>query len=145
VIFVGVDDPGNCARRTITEELPRSLADMRSDGNIVPCPSMVVEKRRSKGCEVTVVIVHPSQNPPARCRGRVGVRVGPRRAVSTAEEERQLIERRHSGLRPFDIDPVPAATPADLDLDLFQRVYVPRAVDPEIGARNDRGIQEQRA
>jgi ATP-dependent DNA helicase RecG len=145
VIFGGVDDPGNCARRTITEELPRSLADMRSDGNIVPCPSMVVEERRSKGCEVTVVIVHPSQNPPARCRGRVGVRVGPRRAVSTAEEERQLIERRHSGLRPFDIDPVPAATPADSDLDLFQRVYVPRAVDPEIGARNDRGIQEQRA
>jgi len=145
VIFVGVDDRGNCVGRPITDDLLRSLADMRSDGNLVPFPTMVVEKRRLKGCELAVVMVYPSQDPPVRCRGRVWVRIGSRRAVASAEEERRLIERRRSRQQPFDLQPVGGATMDDLDLDLFRRVYLPAAVDPEIVTRNDREIEEQLA
>jgi len=36
VIFVGVKDNGECAHFQITDERLRTLADMRSDGNILP-------------------------------------------------------------------------------------------------------------
>jgi ATP-dependent DNA helicase RecG len=78
VIFVGVRDNGECANLTVSDELLRSLADMRGDGNILPFPTMIVQKRTLDGCELAVVIVYPSGDPPVRCRGRVWVRIGPR-------------------------------------------------------------------
>ncbi|MCL6507532.1 MAG: ATP-binding protein [Bryobacteraceae bacterium] len=50
VIFVGVHDHGDCANLTISDPLLRTLADMRSDGNILPFPTMTVEKRTLGGC-----------------------------------------------------------------------------------------------
>lgn len=145
VIFVGVRDDGSCAGLPITDELLRELADLRSDGNIVPFPAMEVQRRRLRGCDVAVVIVHPSLAPPVRCRGRVWVRVGPRRAVATAEEERRLVERRRARDLPFDINPVVTARTDDLDLDLFRREYLPAAVAPEILSQNERDVEQQLA
>jgi len=45
VIFIGANDNGTCANLPITDELLRTLADMRSDGNITPFPTMTVQKR----------------------------------------------------------------------------------------------------
>jgi hypothetical protein len=41
----------------VTDELLRTLADMRSDGNIVPIPSMTVQKKVLNRCEMAVVTV----------------------------------------------------------------------------------------
>jgi ATP-dependent DNA helicase RecG len=94
VVFVGANDNGTCSNLPITDDLLRTLADMRSDGNITPFPTLKVQKKILKGCELAVVIVEPSDAPPVRFQGRVWIRVGPRRAVATEEEERRLIEKR---------------------------------------------------
>lgn len=105
-MIVGLRDDGTCARLPITDTLLRNLADMRSDGNILPFPLMTVQKRVVAGCEVAAVIVAPSSAPPVRLRGRVFIRVGPRRGVATQEEERRLSERSRARNLPFDLQPV---------------------------------------
>src|SRR3990170_5843926 len=50
VVFVGVNDDGGCAHLSITDELLRTLADMRSNGNIHPFPTITVQKRTLSGC-----------------------------------------------------------------------------------------------
>ena len=75
---------------------------MRSDGNLLPIPTMTVQKRILCGGELAVITVEPCDAPPMRFRGRVWVRVGPRRAVASVEEERRLAEKRRAGDLPFD-------------------------------------------
>jgi ATP-dependent DNA helicase RecG len=145
VIFVGVHDNGSCTGLPITDQLLLTLADMRSDGNIVPFPSLNVQKRVINGCELAAVIVQPSEAPPVRFQGRVWIRVGPRRAIATPEEERRLTEKRRGRDLPFDIRAVPSATLADLDLDLFRRMYLPASVAQEVIAENQRSIEQQLA
>jgi ATP-dependent DNA helicase RecG len=145
IVFVGVNDDGSCAHLAITDELLRTLADMRGDGNVLPFPVMTVQKKSLRGCEVAVLVVQPSDNPPVRYHGRTCIRVGPRRATATAEEERRLTEKRRAGDRPFDQRPVPGATINDLDLDLFCRDYLPAAVPPDLLDQNQRTTEQQLA
>jgi ATP-dependent DNA helicase RecG len=143
VLFVGVKDNGDCAGSKITDELLRKLSDMRSDGNILPVPSMTVQKRNLDGCNVAVVIIKPADAPPVRLKGQVWIRVGPRRATATVEEERRLSEKRRSRDLPFDLQPVRAATLDDLDLDLFLRQYLPNAFSPETLESNQRTTEQK--
>lgn len=143
VIFIGVNDDGSCKGLQVTDKLLRNLANMRDDGNIQPMPSMTVEKKFLYGCELAVVIVQPSIAPPVRLRGRTWIRVGPRRAIATLEEESRLAERRRARDIPFDIRPLTSSTIHDLDLDLFKREYLPLAVAPEILEQNMRSIEDQ--
>lgn len=143
VLFVGVDDEGSSSGLEITDELLLTLSNMRDDGNIVPLPSMLVEKRLLDGRELAVVAVQPSEAPPVRYKGRVWIRVGPRRAVASPEEERRLGERRRAHDLPFDLHPVAAATIDDLNLAFFRGSYLPSAVDPEQLAANERTIEQQ--
>jgi len=145
VLFIGANDDGSCAGLHVTEQLLLTLADMRSDGNILPFPTITVQKRTLRGGEMAVVVVQPSDDPPVRFRGRVCVRVGPRRAYATAEEERRLTEKRRARDLPYDVRPIPAANLDDLDLDLFRRTYLPSSVSDEILAQNDRSIEQQLA
>jgi len=145
VVIIGAHDDGSCAGLAITDVLLRTLADMRSDGNILPLPSMTVQKRTLKGCEMAVVTVQPSDAPPVRLRGQAWIRVGPRRALATAEEERRLNEKRRSRDLPFDIRAVPSATLEDLDLDLVRRVYLPSFLPTEMLEQNQRTIEHQLA
>ncbi len=145
VIFVGANDDGSCTGLPITDQLLLTLADMRSDGNIVPFPSLTVQKKMLNSCELAVVIVQPADAPPVRFQGRVWIRVGPRRAIATLEEERRLTEKRRARDWPFDLQPVRAATLLDLDLDLFTRSYLPASVAPEVLAENRRSIEQQLA
>ncbi|MGH7595802.1 MAG: ATP-binding protein, partial [bacterium] len=119
------------------------LADMRSDGNILPFPTMTVQKKTVGGCELAIVEVLPSYNPPVRYNGRVWIRVGPRRAQATAEEERRLTEKLRAGDLPFDQHPVIGATLEDLDLELFKQAYLPAAVAGDILAENQRTVEQQ--
>ncbi len=145
VIFVGVHDDGSCADLTITDEMLRGLADIRSNGNLLPFPSMTVQKKILRGCETVVIVVQPSDSPPVRYKGRVWIRVGPRRAIATAEEERRLAEKRRSKDLPFDIRPIDSASLDDLDEDLFVREYLPCAVAPDILEKNARSVGDQMA
>jgi ATP-dependent DNA helicase RecG len=106
---------------------------------------MTVQKRTLHHCEMAVVTVEPSDAPPVRLRGRTWIRVGPRRAVATAEEERRLTEKRRSRDAPFDIRQAPGATIGDLDMDLFRRSYLPASVAPEIIEENERSEGQQLA
>ena len=94
VVFVGVRDDGTSADLSITDELLRQLADMKGDGNIVPPLTMTVEKRRLGASDMAIVTVAPSDAPPVRCRGQIWIRIGPRRATATAQDERILNEKR---------------------------------------------------
>ena len=145
VAFVGVRNDGSVAGLTVTDDLLRQLADMKTDGNIVPLPSMTVEKRTLPEGDVAVVIVQPSDSPPVRCRGRIHIRIGPRRGIATAQDERILNEKRRFGDIPFDIYPVPSATLPDLDLLQFEREYLAQAFAPDILESNDRSIEEKLA
>ena len=143
ILFIGARNDGSCAQLGITDELLRTLADMRSDGNILPLPTMTVQKKTLRGCELAVIVVEPSDAPPVRYRGRVWVRVGPRRAVASAEEERRLTEKRRALDLPFDIRPMRAARLEDLDLDLFRRDYLSATLPIDVLEANQRSVEDQ--
>lgn len=145
VIFIGVDNQGHCANLPITDQLLLTLADLRSDGNLLPFPVISVQKRTLNGCELAVILVEPSDAPPVRYRGRTSVRVGPSTRLATPEEERRLSERRRAGDLPFDIRPIPSALLDELDLDLFLRTYLPASLPPDILAENQRTLEQQLA
>jgi ATP-dependent DNA helicase RecG len=143
VLFIGVNDDGSCANLSISDRLLTELAGIRSEGKILPMPVLRVEKHTFDGCEVAVIVVQPSDAPPVRFEGRTFIRVGPRRAIATPEEERRLNEKRRAGDLPFDLRPLPSASTDDLDLDIFQREYLHSALAPEILEENQRSIEQQ--
>lgn len=144
-ILVGVRDDGMVTGLPITDELLRQLADMKTDGNIVPPPSMTVDKRLISGKEVAVVTVQPSDSPPVRYDGRIHIRVGTRRGLATAQDERILNEKRRYRDIPFDIHPMASAMSSDLDLSRFTNEYLPQAFAREVLEANERDVLEQLA
>ena len=145
VVFVGVRDDGTPTGLEINDALLLKLAHCKTDGNILPLPAMTVGKHTLRGADVAVVTVAPADSPPVRFRGRIWIRVGPRRALASAQDERILNEKRRHGDAPFDARPVRGAKLADLDLPRFQYLYLPRAFDAEVLARNDRTLEERLA
>ncbi len=143
VVFIGIDDRGKCVNLPVTDEMLRNLAGLRCDGQIQPFPSLTVQKRSVDGCVVVVIEVEPSDNPPVRYNGRCWIRVGPRRAQATAEEERRLIERRRWGNLPFDRHGAVGATLAELDMRRFQTEYLPAAIAHEVLVENHRQVEDQ--
>jgi ATP-dependent DNA helicase RecG len=143
VIFIGQRDDLSCAGLKVDDQLLRTLAGFRSEGKLLPFPTMHIRKATLDGCEVAVVEVEPSDNPPVRFDGRTWIRVGPRRAIATAEEERRLVEKRRWGSLPYDAHGVRGATLDDLDLRRFQLEYLPVAVSPEVLAENQRTQDHQ--
>ena len=120
VVLVGARDDGTPSNLVVTDELLRQLADIKTDGNIVPPPSLMVAKYDIDGSSIAAVTVLPADSPPVRHRGRIHIRVGPRRGIATAQEERILNERRRHGDRPYDVHAVVAATLADLNRRWFE-------------------------
>lgn len=144
LVVVGLDD--KTARPTglkVTDQLLRNLAELRDNGNILPIPNLVVQRRTVGGQDVAVVIVQPSNDPPVRYYGQVWVRVGPRRAIASRDEERALAERRRSGDLPFDRRAAFGADLAALDLEFFRNSYLPAAVSPDVLEENGRTLDEQ--
>jgi ATP-dependent DNA helicase RecG len=145
VLFVGVDDNGTPTGLPIEDELLRTLADIKTDGKTVPPPTLVVEKRRLRGRDVAVVTVQPADAPPVRYDGRIWIRLGPRRGIATAQDERILNERRRHRDVPFDVQPVPSATLDALSRVSFEQEYLPNAFAADVLALNDRTYEQQLA
>jgi ATP-dependent DNA helicase RecG len=143
VVFIGQNDDGSCANTEISDELLRNLSQIRDDGRILPLPQLSVEKKTINGCVVAVITVMPSPAPPVRFDGRTYIRVGPRRAIATREEERRLTERQLWQNLPFDSRPYPGATLDDLDIIRFEREYLPSAISADALRENNRTTVEQ--
>ncbi len=143
VVYVGVEDDGTCSNLAIEDDLLQRLGQIRDDGAITPFPALEVRRATVGKCGMVVVVAYPSENPPVRFRGRAWIRVGPRRAIATPEEERRLIEKRRWANLPFDAQPVTGAALDDLDLNRFQLEYVPSLVSMDTIAQNERTIEQQ--
>lgn len=143
VVLVGVRDDGSCASVTIDDELLTRLANIHGEGDILPLPSMTVQKRMLNGCPVAVITVEPSLDPPVRYRGRVWVRVGPSVREAAVADERMLGERRRAADLPFDMRAAAGTTTESLDLEFVRDHYLPNAIAPEVLDQNERPLEHQ--
>ena len=143
-LLIGVDKHGKPTGIEITEQLLEKLGALRSDGNIQPLPVIHVSKIAIEGGNVAVVEVQPSDLPPLRYKGQVWIRIGPRKATASEQEERILTEKRISKARSYDASPVGEAGLGDLSTSQFQ-AYRQAVVDPEIIEANHRSLEDQLA
>ncbi|MBN2372092.1 MAG: putative DNA binding domain-containing protein, partial [Vicinamibacteria bacterium] len=144
-LVVGVDDRGRFAGITVTDELLRNLGGLRDDGNIQPLPTITVERLVTSAGQAAVVVVQPSTIPPVRYKGRVCIRIGPRRGYATEQDERILIERRVAQARTFDAQPCLGSALDDLSKPLFLIDYRQQALAPEVIEENKRPVEQQLA
>lgn len=142
ILFVGAKDNGEASGIDISDELIRTLSDMKTDGNIIPLPVLSVEKRSIKGTDMAVVTVMPSDMPPVRYQGRIWIRTGSRRSVANAQDERILNEKRRHKNHPFDLYPISSSTLSDLSKTIFENQYLPNAFAADILEANERSYEE---
>ena len=145
-LLLGVNDDGTLAAKTWTDEDLQRIGGMKTNGKILPQPSLVVSSVfKLQGGDVVVIEVKPSTYPPVRYDGRCWIRVGPRRDKATLEEERILTERRISNAKTYDLVPALGSTLTDLSVELFKTNYLPNAIDKETLAENGRTTEDQLA
>ena len=144
-LFIGVNDDGSLSGLKVTDELLRNLAGLRSDGNILPQPALMVYKVSFPGGDIAVVEVQPSLMPPIRYKGKIWIRIGTRKAVANEEEERILTEKRQFHITTFDTKPCFGATMDDLDMTLFRNEYLTKAVSSETLKQDKREVTQQLA
>ena len=143
-IFIGLNDDGTCSDLTIDDQLLQTLGGLSKDGKTLPFPTLYVEKRMPGDCEIAVVRVEPSENPPVKVDGRCWVRTGPRRGQASPDEERRLTEKRRYANLPYDMQGVGGSSvDRDIDLRQFEEDYLPCAVSPEALEDNERERLEQ--
>lgn len=145
-LLLGVDDDGALAGKNYTDEDLQKIGGMKTNGKILPQPSIVVSPifKFERG-DVIVIEVRPSSYPPVRYDGRCWIRVGPRRDKASVEEERILSEKRVSNAKTFDLVPALGSTLADISIELFKINYLPSAIDKETLTENGRTTEEQLA
>jgi ATP-dependent DNA helicase RecG len=145
VLAIGVDDNGNPAGIAITDRLLQTLADIKTDGRLLPPPALTVEKRAYRGVPIAAVTVWPADAPPVRCDGRVWIRIGPRRGTASAQDERILNEKRRAKDRSFDTQPIRGCPLTELNRVAFEYEYLPNAVAADVLAANERNYEERLA
>jgi ATP-dependent DNA helicase RecG len=148
-LVIGAEDGnGAPAGLNVSTDLLERLAQLPSNGTILPAPNIgVVKFARDADYDgdLAVVEVRPSAFPPVRFKGQVWVRIGPTMAIATEEQERQLSERRTAYDLTYDARPAIGTSLESLNLALFRNSYLPMAVDPETVAENHREIRVQLA
>jgi ATP-dependent DNA helicase RecG len=97
------------------------------------------------GRDVAVITVTPSDTPPVRYNGRTYIRIGSRKGLASAQDERILNEKRRFLDVSFDIHGVASATVNDLNARLFEEEYLPAAVAPDVLEANERTFQQRLA
>lgn len=145
-ILLGVDDDGKVKGITITDDDLQKIGNVKSNGNVLPQPSLVVSPVYTiDGGDVVMVEVRPSLYPPVRFDGRCWIRVGPRKAKASLEEERILTERRVSYAKTYDLVPALGSSLEDISIDIFRINYLTSAIDKDTLSENGRGVEEQLA
>lgn len=144
-LIVGVNDDGSRCGLPKDEKTLQTLMDFRTDGRIVPPPVIVVAGFEYPDGYVAVAEVQPSFQPPARFKGKVCIRIGPRKGTATDFEERVLSEKRSSFALSWDTLPCYGSNLNDISIDIFKLTYLPTAIDEETLLANGREIKEQLA
>lgn len=142
-LIIGAHDDGKLSGLKVDDALITSIASLRSSGNILPLPVMSVERFCFPDGDVLVAEVSPSLIPPVRYRGRVFIRIGPRRDIASEAEERLLMERRASYMATFDATPCMNATIDDIDVDAIRNTYMPAIINNEELDADTRDVKEQ--
>ena len=106
---------------------------------------MVVEKRTLLGADVAVVTVMPADAPPVSYRGRIWIRVGPRREIASAQDQRILNEKRRFRDRTFDAHPLASASLSDPSRSRFEEDYLPASVARDVLVANERSYEQRLA
>jgi ATP-dependent DNA helicase RecG len=145
IVFIGANDDGRPANINVTDQFLRTLPDVKTDGRIVPPPTLTVERRTLKGAPMAIVTVWPADAPPVRFDGRIWIRIGPRRGLASAQDERVLNEKRRHRDFHFEAYPIAASTIEDLSRVAFEQEYLPNAVAPDVLAANERTYEQQLA
>ena len=145
VLLIGANDDGSAAGIAITDRLLLTLADIKTDGKIVPPPTLTVEQRVLKGAAMVVVTVWPADAPPVRNDGRIWIRIGPRRGLASAQDERILSEKRRYRDLHFESHPIAACTLADLSRAVFEHEYLPHGFAADVLAANERSYEQRLA
>ena len=142
-MLLGVDDDGKISGRRIDDERWASIGGLKTDGNLLPPPSLSMEKFSLAEGDVIVIKVFPSAYPPIRYNGDVWIRTGPRKCKAREDDVRILTERRaRFGVRDEEL-PCERARMSDLDVDLFGAFYLPKAIDAQVIEEDDRTTIEQ--
>ena len=145
-ILLGVNDDGKVNGMTIGDEELQKVGNIKSNGNVLPQPSLVVSSvYKIDGGDVVVVEVQPSSYPPVRYDGRCWIRIGPRKGRATLEEEKILTERRATYAKTYDLVPAMGSNLTDLSIEYFKSNYLTIAIDRETLNENGRTIEEQLA
>lgn len=145
-ILLGVKDDGTVAGITIGDEELKKIGGIKSNGNVLPQPSIVVsEVFQIDGGDVVVVEVKPSLYPPVRYDGKCWIRIGPRKSIANIAEENILIERRASYAKTYDLVPALGATAGDISEEYFTLSYLPLAIDEETLQCNGRSTEQKMA
>ena len=144
-LLLGVNNDGSLDGLKVDDDLLKRISAIRSDGNILPLPVMNTEKVVTEKGDVLVVEVTPSFDTPVRYRGRTFIRIGPRRDIASAEEERILAERCAASLPTFDTRPCREAKIDDIDTDTIIKEYLPKAIGADTLADDNRPMKEQLA
>lgn len=147
VLFVGIKDDGvpMGPEFVVTDDLLKTLADIKTDGRITPPPTLTVAKRLLLGREIAVVTVWPADAPPVRLDGRIWIRIGPRRGQASGQDERVLNEKRRYRDQSFDAHPVSGSALDDLSRSYFENEYLPQAVARDVLELNGRSYEERLA
>ncbi|MBE2280178.1 MAG: putative DNA binding domain-containing protein [Ignavibacteriaceae bacterium] len=144
-LLVGVNDDGTLAGLRLDEQILQKLLDFRTDGRIVPPPLLNVKLFNFKQGDIAVVEVQPHYLPPIRYKGKVCIRVGPRKGVANESEERILTEKRASSANTFDLLPCLNSSLEDISTGVFLSTYLPAAVDSDTLLENGRDLKSQLA
>lgn len=144
-LLIGAHDDGRLSGLKVDDDLLKKIAAIRSDGNILPLPVMTVDKVEFPEGDLLVVEVSPSLLPPVRYRGRIFIRIGPRRDIASEAEERLLTERRTAYMATFDATPCLGASLDDLELDYIKNTYLPSVVDADILSQDKRDLKDKMA
>ncbi|MGL4767838.1 MAG: RNA-binding domain-containing protein [Formosimonas sp.] len=145
VVLIGIEDNGDFSDFEITEKLINQIADIKTNGKILPMPAMTVTKHTLGGHDFIVVMVLPADAPPVKYDGRIWIRTGARRAQANAQEERILNERRRYKNLPFDLHSMEPATNDDLSKSIFENDYLPQAFAADVLEANGRTFEERLA
>jgi ATP-dependent DNA helicase RecG len=141
--LIGVDDTGRLVGLDVTDELLRQISDIKTDGNILPLPSMTVERRVIDGKSLVLISVMPSEAPPVQYDGRIWIRTGPRRATASKQDELILNEKRRHKDLPFDIHPLSSSELSDLDKHYYESEYLPASIARDVLDANDRTYEQR--
>ncbi len=145
IVFIGANDDGSAAIIAVTDRLLQTLSDIKTDGKTVPPPTLTVERRVLKDAPMALITVWPADAPPVRYEGRIWIRIGPRRGLASAQDERILNEKRRYRDLHFEAHPIAASSLSDLSRAIFEQEYLPNAVAADVLAANERSFEQRLA